>query len=185
MLPSPGKCMEKMIMISIYNKGTESIPLIRSLSLKIWPEAYGRILSGSQINYMLNLMYSEDALETQINEKKHQFIIAFDDTEPVGFASYGLKSVEEPGVYRLHKLYVIPGLHGKGVGKKLIQFIVDDILLNGAKKLELNVNRQNQAIQFYEKMGFHIIREEKIDIGQGFIMDDYVMETALPGFFVP
>jgi ribosomal protein S18 acetylase RimI-like enzyme len=130
-------------------------------------------------------MYSEEALETQINQKQHQFILAFEDAEPVGFASYGLKSPEDPGVYRLHKLYVVPGLHGKGVGKKLLQFIADDILLKGAEKLELNVNKQNRAIQFYEKMGFNIIREEKIDIGQGFIMDDYVMETSLPALFQP
>ena len=183
MLPSPGKCMEKTIMINIYKKGTESIPLIRSLSLRIWPEAYGNILSDAQISYMLNLMYSDEALETQINQKQHQFILAFDDADPLGFASYGIKSLSEPGVYRLHKLYVIPGLHGKGVGKKLLQFIADDILLKDAEKLELNVNRQNRAIQFYEKMGFHIIREEKIDIGKGFIMDDYVMETTPPGLF--
>jgi ribosomal protein S18 acetylase RimI-like enzyme len=177
--------MEKMNMINIYKKGTESIPLIRSLSLRIWPEAYSRILSETQIHYMLNLMYSDEALETQINQKQHQFILAFEDTEPVGFASYGMKSLEVPGVYRLHKLYVVPGLHGKGVGKKLLQFMADDILLKGAEKLELNVNKQNRAIQFYEKMGFNIIREEKIDIGQGFIMDDYVMETSLPALFQP
>jgi diamine N-acetyltransferase len=177
--------MEKMNMISIYKKGTESIPLIRSLSERIWPEAYGSILTDNQISYMLSLMYSEESLASQINQKQHQFIIAYDDTEPVGFASYGLKSMHETGVYRLHKLYVIPGLHGKGVGKKLIQCIVDDILPKGAEKLELNVNKQNRAIQFYEKMGFNITREEKIDIGEGFIMDDYVMETTLPGFFVP
>ncbi len=172
-------------MISICKKGTESIPLIRSLSERIWPEAYSSILSENQISYMLNLMYSEDSLEAQINQKKHQFIIAYSDTEPVGFASYGIKSLQETGVFRLHKLYVIPGLHGKGVGKKLIQSIVDDILPKGAEKLELNVNKQNRAIAFYTKMGFSITREEMIDIGEGFIMDDYVMETTLPGFFVP
>ena len=171
-------------MISIYKKGTESIPLIGRLSVRIWPEAYGSILSDTQTSYMLRLMYSDDALQTQINQKQHQFIIAYDGSEPVGFASYGIKSLGETGVYRLHKLYVMPGLQGKGVGKKLLQFIVDDTLPKGAKILELNVNKQNKAIQFYEKMGFKITMEEKIDIGQGFIMDDYVMETRLPGLFI-
>jgi ribosomal protein S18 acetylase RimI-like enzyme len=176
--------MEKKNMINICKSGTESIPLIRKLSLRIWPEAYASILSDDQISYMLNLMYSEDALQMQIDQKHHQFIIAYDDAEPVGFASYGLKSSEEPEIYRLHKLYVIPGLHGKGIGKKLLQFIATDIIPKDPEKLELNVNKYNQAISFYEKMGFNIIREEKIDIGHGYIMDDYVMETRFPVFFI-
>jgi ribosomal protein S18 acetylase RimI-like enzyme len=70
------------------------------------------------------------------------------------------------------------------VGKKLIRFIVDDILPAGAETLELNVNRDNKAKDFYETLGFRISREEKIDIGQGYFMDEYVMETTLPGIFI-
>jgi diamine N-acetyltransferase len=172
-------------MIRIEQADIENISLIRSLSHRIWPEAYGKILSKEQISYMLDMMYNEEALMDQINQKKHRFIIAFDDNDPVGFASYSQQSRPESHLYRLHKLYVLPGIQGKGLGKHILQYIELDIVPAGAKSLELNVNKNNPALQFYHKMGFKITREEKIDIGQGFYMDDYVMETSLPGKFVP
>jgi ribosomal protein S18 acetylase RimI-like enzyme len=41
------------------------------------------------------------------------------------------------------------------------------------------VNRHNRALHFYEKQGFKIIREEDIDIGSGYFMNDYVMELTI------
>jgi diamine N-acetyltransferase len=171
-------------MISIEKIGEESLSIIQSLSYKVWPETYNKILTEGQVNYMLEKMYSAAALSEQILIKKHQFILAYDDRAPAGFASYGQKSMLNPLVYRLHKLYILPGLQGKGVGKKLIKFIIEDILPAGAETLELNVNRHNKAKDFYENLGFSISREEKIDIGEGYFMDDYVMETTLPGKFI-
>lgn len=170
-------------MITIVKTGSEGIPLIQGLSQLIWPATYRQIITEEQSSYMLELMYSTESLAEQINLKYHQFIIAYDHDKPVAFSSYGPKP-ETDDVFRLHKLYILPGCQGKGIGKKLIQFIVDDIMPKGGKKLELNVNKFNPAKGFYERAGFRIIREEKINIGQDFFMDDFVMETQLPGFFV-
>lgn len=80
------------------------IPLIRDLTYKIWPATYGNILSKEQINYMLNLMYSEKALQEQM-QQNHEFVLIYDGVEPIGFASF---SLIEPTVYKLHKIYVLP-----------------------------------------------------------------------------
>ena len=50
---------------------------------------------------------------------------------------------------------------------------------NNIIALTLNVNRFNKAIDFYLKNGFKIIKEENIEIGNGFLMEDYVMEKIL------
>lgn len=151
------------------------IPLIRDLSLKIWPQTYSTILSPSQIDYMLDMMYSEKALQQQMKEN-HEFIIVNNGMEPVGFASF---SLQEPGVYKLHKIYVMPQNQGKGTGKFVITEILKAIVRKGGKALQLNVNRNNRAITFYEKLGFTILREEDNDIGNGYQMNDYVMEKKL------
>ena len=65
------------------------------------------------------------------------------------------------------------------VGKILLDFIITDIHPNGATNLELNVNRHNKALGFYQRSGFTILREEDIDIGNGYFMNDYVMTLAL------
>ena len=60
----------------------------------------------------------------------------------------------------------------------MLQYIMNEISLKGLTYLELNVNRQNTAIGFYKKLGFKIIAEEDIPIGNGFFMNDYVMQIS-------
>lgn len=150
----------------------KDIPLIREMSMKVWPQTYSTILSAGQISYMLDMMYSEESLTRQMKEKQ-EFIIVNDGKEPVGFASFGL---QEPGVYKLHKIYILPGIQGKGAGRFVITELLKAIARKGGRSLQLNVNRNNPAKDFYEKLGFAIIREEDIDIGNGYFMNDYVME---------
>ena len=165
-------------MISVKKTGPENIPAIQELAQVTWAVAYASIITPEQMSYMLDLFYSNNSLHEQI-EKGHQFIIAWEEGIAVGFASYSPKSDEEPSVYRLHKIYIDPNQQGKGTGKILLDFIIADIKPAAATELELNVNRSNNALGFYQKFGFVIIREEDIDIGNGYFMNDYVMTLAL------
>ena len=166
-------------MIEVKNADTSYIPVIRSLAIISWQSAYKEILSASQMDYMLKLNYSEAALQKQIQEQHQQFIIASDKIEAVGFASYSIKNAEEPTVFRLHKIYINPCQQGNGIGKILLAHIISDIKPKGATSLELNVNRYNTALHFYLKAGFEIIKEEDIDIGAGYFMNDYLMKLSL------
>jgi diamine N-acetyltransferase len=159
--------------------GSESIKTIQQLANTIWPVTYGEILSDRQLKYMLDKFYSELALKTQIEELKHQFILVKENEEAVGFASYSAKNSQDPSVFQLHKIYIHPKQQGKGTGKLLLNFIANEIKMQEANSLELNVNRRNNAIEFYKKIGFEIIRGEDIDIGNGFFMTDYVMQLRL------
>lgn len=149
--------------------------LIRLLALQIWPKTYAEILSPDQIDYMMNMMYTEDAIRTQM-QKDHRFIIVYDADMPVGFAAYG---AIEPSIYKLFKIYLMQSEQGKGKGKFIIQQIINDIATRGAVALQLNVNRYNKAKLFYEKLGFNVVRTEDIDIGNGYFMNDYIMEKAV------
>jgi ribosomal protein S18 acetylase RimI-like enzyme len=165
-------------MITFHQGNIKDIPLIRELTFKIWPVTYSPILSREQIDYMLEMMYNPASLEQQMLEQGHRFVIAYESSQPAGFASFSRKDTDN-AAYKLHKIYVLPGLQGKGVGKKLIDHIIQSILPAGAKTLELNVNRHNTAKTFYEKQGFKIVRTEDISIGNGYFMNDYVMEKKL------
>lgn len=172
-------------MLFISQAAEESIPVIQELAEKTWAVAYASILPPAQMKYMLDLFYSTEALREQMR-KGHRFILAMDNDEAVGFASYSPKENAEltlppKKVYRLHKIYIDPGQQGKGVGKLLLDHIMDDIRPKGATHLELNVNRSNAAIGFYKKYGFTILYEEDIDIGNGYFMNDYVMECRVKG----
>lgn len=160
--------------MEVKKAGIESIDKIQQLAYDIWPNTYKKILDQLQLDYMLQLIYSKEALTNQVINLQHQFIIIYENNIASGFASYSPKNNNE-NVYRLHKLYVLETYQGKGIGKSLLKYIIDEIKTH-ASSLELNVNRHNPAIQFYKKNGFTISREEDIDIGSGYFMNDYVME---------
>ena len=151
------------------------IPQIRNMAYNIWPVTYGSILAPEQIDYMLKLIYSEKVLQEQM-ENNNEFILVYDGVHPVGFASF---SLTEPQVYKLHKIYVLPSQQGKGTGRFIIDQLIKAMKAKGATTLQLNVNRLNNAKVFYEKLGFTVIKEEDIDIGNGYFMNDYVMEKRL------
>jgi len=155
---------------------TTDIHVISTLAHAIWPETYGNILSAGQLQHMLNLFYSHESLEKQFNEG-HVFLIALMNAETVGFASYS--HADKTGTFKIHKLYVHPMLHGKGFGKKLLDRIVEDVKGSGATTLRLNVNRENRAKAFYERYGFKLVGEEDIAIGEGYFMNDFVMEKSI------
>jgi GNAT superfamily N-acetyltransferase len=155
--------------------------LIRKIAFETWPIAYENILSEDQLAYMLNLFYDLDVLTSQQTQLNHQFILAFDDLEnEMGFACYS-KEIENPTTkYLLHKLYILPNQQGRKTGTNLLDFIINEIKKTGEKSIiQVNVNRQNNALNFYLKHGFSIIHEEDNDIGEGYFMNDYVMQKKL------
>lgn len=155
------------------------VPLIRAIAHATWPATYGSILSAEQLAYMLELMYSEEALVRQINERGHRFLIAYDDGSAVGFAGFETRYGGAHST-RLHKLYVLPATQGKGIGNALLTAVERTAAKCGDNRIELNVNRYNSTKQWYERKGFHILRDEVIDIGHGYVMDDHVMVKDVP-----
>ena len=162
-------------MASIKNAAFNDLPVIHDLAHRIWPDAYGDILSPEQMKYMLEQIYSLASLQNQFTDLQHTFILVTHDNHvPCGFASFSPKE-KNSTTYRLHKIYILPQQQGTGTGKFLLTYIINSIKSSGATSLELNVNRFNKARFFYEKQGFTITGQEDIDIGSGFFMNDYVM----------
>ncbi len=149
------------------------IATIQTLAYTIWPTAYGSILSREQIAYMLNLFYNEQALLTQMQEGQ-KFIFAKHNNLAVGFTSYSYIS-QIIKIVKLHKLYALPNQLVKGIGSCMLSFVCEEAKKMEATQVILNVNKYNTATQFYSKMGFTIQKEEVIDIGNNYVMDDYVM----------
>ena len=164
-------------LISIRPAEPDDINTIGFLAQQIWPIAYDGIVPPDQLRYMLNLFYSPAALRRQMVDERHQFLLVEQGEEAIGFASWG--AMKDAGLFKLHKLYVLPGQQGKGLGRSMLQFIFGVIGPEGAKVLRLNVNRFNKARQFYEKLGFRVVGEEDVDIGNNYFMIDYIMEAPV------
>jgi ribosomal protein S18 acetylase RimI-like enzyme len=164
-------------MILLRKAKEADLQIISDLAERIWPQTYSEYISEEQLRYMLDLMYSKAELLSQLQEG-YNFIIADDGKEDVGFACSSLIEPES-STYKLHKLYVLPEMHGKGVGKILINEVKNLAVHEGGKFLQLNVNRNNKAADFYQKIGFKIKETVDVNIGNGFYMNDYVMEIEI------
>jgi len=162
--------------ISIRIATIKDVPLIHQLAEDIWWPTYRSILSEEQLRFMLDHMYSIDALTQQINEGMI-FILAEDLSNAVAFAGYS-RSKSDPTLLKVHKLYVQPAEHGKGIGKLLLQYIEKESAQAGIKQLELNVNRQNKAFHFYKKLGFEVFKEEDIPY-YNYWMNDFILRKQL------
>ncbi|MBP4139012.1 GNAT family N-acetyltransferase [Flavobacterium geliluteum] len=165
-------------MITILEASLNDITTIQNIAYTTWTITYDQILSKEQLDYMLDLMYSDEALTIQFHKKKQLFYLILDDETPLGFI--GIEHhYNDQLVTRIHKIYLLPETQGKGIGKKVIDEIAKMALENNSTALSLNVNRYNTALTFYKKIGFEVIDEVNIDIGKGFLMEDYVMEKKL------
>jgi ribosomal protein S18 acetylase RimI-like enzyme len=162
-------------MLTIRPATETDIPLLRTLCLQVWPQTYATILTPAQIDYMLEMMYSPAVLQQQMRNGTH-FLVCYDDAEPCGFAAY---QQHTNGKWKLDKLYVLPNQQGKGTGRFIIDYIVNAIRPQGANVLQLQVNKNNVAKSFYQKLGFVVAQAAVFDIGNGFVMDDYVMELRM------
>lgn len=165
-------------MIVISSATVDDIGKIQTIAKITWPVAYGEILSKAQLDYMLETMYSDEVLKDNLINKEHHFILACENDICLGFASFEHNYLNKE-VTRIHKLYILPDVQGKGIGKKLVDAVVEKAQKKHSISLSLNVNRFNKAVSFYKKMGFDIISEEDIEIGKGYLMEDYKMEMKI------
>ncbi len=149
----------------------DDIPVIRGLAQTIWWAHYPDIISPEQITYMLDLMYSADAIHRQMTEEDVRFWLIKPDGVPVGFIAVGSKGA---GTYFIHKFYLLQTEQGKGLGAAVFHSLLEQY--PDVQELRLTVNRLNfKSINFYFKIGFRIESCIDVPIGNGFVMNDFVM----------
>lgn len=157
----------------ILRKATlEDIPLIQEIAEEAWRPTYGHILSEEQTQYMIPMMYAKEVLQEQIEI----FSILEIDGKGMGYCAFEQTSETEA---KLNKLYLRPTLKQKGAGSFIIEQISNHARSIGLTSIYLNVNKYNSAVEFYLKKGFIKDREMVLDIGNGYVMDDYVMRLSL------
>ena len=152
----------------------KDISLIQDLAQKSWRSHYPGIISHEQIDFMLDLMYSEEEITRQFNNPNYHYYL-LGDTENF-YGIMGFENHYEENTTKLHRIYITEDGKGKGLGKEAIQFLKNQILEVGDQRIILAVNKQNPSYHFYLSQGLKVYEEAVFDIGKGFVMDDYLME---------
>ena len=145
----------------------------------VFRQTYKEILSPEQMDYMMEWMYSESSLLRQMTEEGQTFLIE----DGNGYVSFHPDGVSSDGIrlYHLEKLYVMPGSQKSGLGRRLFNMVVDCVRGESSSpaRIELNVNRNNGAVTFYEHLGMYKSRSGDFPIGHGYFMNDYIMALDL------
>ena len=165
-------------MITITEASIEDIAKIQEIAKITWPITYGEILTAAQLEYMLDLIYSTEALSQQMQNKEQLFYLISDADSIIGFIGIEHHYKKE-AVTKIHKIYLLPETQGKGYGKIVFEEIGKMALENNSSALLLNVNRFNTALNFYKKLGFEIKETVDIEIGNGYLMEDFIMEKKI------
>lgn len=154
------------------------IGVIAALARVVWQDTYPAIIGQAQIDTMLAQRYNASRLREELAATGVWWDLIRAGGEPAGFASSLL--VAAPGEMKLDKLYIDPARQRLGLGGRLIAHVAGRALENGCDTLVLAVNKRNErAIAAYRKHGFAVRDAVRVDIGNGFVMDDFIMAKRL------
>jgi len=144
---------------------------IEKLAYTIWQEHYVPIIGKPQVDYMLKKFQSVKAIKNQIADGYEYFLLEYRQ-QYVGYISVK----QEKNTLFLSKIYVLSTHRGKKIGKKAIAFIEAKAKEHQLSSIRLTVNKNNtKSIEAYLKLGFKQKRPLIMDIGQGYVMDDFEM----------
>ena len=152
--------------------GKQKVQIVAALADEIWREHFTAIIGRDQVDYMLEKFQSRQAIYEQLKKGFLYYLIENDDSY-VGY--FGV--LPEGDQLLLSKFYIRAAERGKGLGRKALGFIESLASENNAARIVLTVNKYNlRTIETYKKLGFVINESMVLDIGNGFVMDDYRME---------
>lgn len=156
--------------------GQEMLDQVAQLADEIWNEYYPCILSEEQISYMVSSFQSGKAMDEQTRHQHYEYYQLIIDGQLVGYM--GLQF--QPDRLFLSKLYIKKAYRGQSLASSALEFAYELGRKQCYLSMFLRVNRNNaKALAFYQNKGFAIIEDEMTDIGQGYVMDDHVLELTL------
>lgn len=157
-------------------KSAQQIEALAICAKEIWNEYFITIISQAQIDYMVEKFQSIAALTKAINENHYTYYMICDHDIPIAYCGI---QIQENRLF-LSKLYVKKAYRGQGYASLLL-----DTCMKYAKKhccdtIYLTCNKYNdKTLSIYNHKGFSIIDAQENEIGNGFIMDDYILELSL------
>ena len=158
-------------------KADEELRANAVLAAEIWREHFLGIITAEQIEYMLEHFQSYEAMKQQTAEDGYEYYGLFADGVQLGYFAV---APQEDGTLFLSKLYLKSSARGQGYASQMLGRIKEIGRSRGLSSVWLTVNRHNdEAIAVYRHWGMQIIRDQVTEIGEGFVMDDYVFSLDL------
>ena len=154
----------------------EEIKDLSDFAASIWREYWTDVLPNGQAEYMIKKFQSAEAMKEQMEHDNYSYFYIMSDGKRAGYTGLSLRD----GELFLSKLYVLKEFRHRKIATRVFPLIVDFAVRNGRKRIVLTVNKGNiNAINAYKKLNFREIDAVVTDIGNGYVMDDYIMEYTV------
>lgn len=165
---------------------------LAQLAGQIWREYWPNHIGEAQTEYMIDRFQSLDAIKRQMSSEDYEYWFAYADEDDiddesaaslpwgrlVGFT--GGHNDFETNRFFISKIYLLDSARGHGFSRRIINFYTALCRTRDFDAMYLTVNKYNElGIRAYLGTGFETIDSVETDIGEGFIMDDYIMEKRV------
>lgn len=145
---------------------------IASVADEIWHQHFTPIIGEAQVDYMVEKFQSYPALKSQTENEGYEYFLFLKGNTPCGYIGV---HAEEQSLF-LSKLYIREAFRGQHLATRGLRFLIDLCRERSLEKIWLTCNKYNDnTLQIYDHLGFQITDEQVADIGNGFVMDDYIL----------
>lgn len=152
---------------------------VARMAHQVWNEHYVPLIGQAQVDYMVAKFQSPEAMQSQIDSGYEYFQI---QQSGLGIGYAAIRHDAPDARVFISKLYVLAAHRKSGAGRQTLGLLERMGRERGAAHLWLTVNKGNPSVRAYERLGFRIVDAMVVDIGGGYVMDDYKMEKEVaPG----
>jgi len=152
---------------------------VGKLADEIWLEHYPAIIGLAQTRYMVDTLQSPAAIAIHVARGADYYLLVHAGAS-VGYAAVELQL--ERSTLFISKLYLRRQVRGRGLGQRALETLADTARAQALRRLELTVNKENAlALRCYARFGMTIEGTQRVEIGEGYAMDDYVLGLQLAG----
>lgn len=153
----------------------EDVEALCAVARRVWHLTYDPLLPPGQVDYMVEKFQSPPAVRAQMAEEGYRYYLALKDGTPGGFVGFAPRYQGREEVF-LSKVYLAPECRGLGLVREALALAEDAARREGLSSIRLTVNKGNaHAYEVYRHYGFETTESVVTDIGQGYVMDDYIM----------
>jgi diamine N-acetyltransferase len=161
----------------------DRVALVAEIAREIWYEYYVPLIGRPQVEYMVDKFQTSAAIVEQIGSGYEYFLVHY-GSQRTGYLAIRAEPQEQRMF--ISKFYLHGSTRGRGTGRRCMEFIEQLATQRGLLLLWLTVNKANPSVKVYQRLGFRIAADIEIDIGGGFVMDDFRMEKLLlPAYPIP
>lgn len=147
-----------MEQIIIERVNINDIKKLQEIGRNTFFEAFSEVNTEENMKDYLENSFSEEKLQTELNNKDSQFYFALVDGKVVAYLKINIDEAQNEKMddaLEIERIYVLKSFHGKGVAQALYQKAIDIAYEIQVGTVWLGVWEENhRALRFYEKNGF-------------------------------